>query len=276
MKRKIYIFYILLFALLSVLLACQAPFPYNPQPSKKFVVVEALLTNEFKYQQIRLSYSITETSDTVESVTGANVVVETQGKQYFFYESDSVPGLYISTDKFAATIDRDYRLDIVVNGKVYTAFTGEEPVGLLDSIRYEYNQDTGLYRISYVAPVFDPYSAAMYELYLDWSKVPGYSSLPYDSTHAKMYFFTLRTMDVNELFQPYQQQVYFPRGTEIVERKYSLTPFFESYIRALLLETHWSGSLFDVEHWNLPTNLSGGALGFFTACSVIERRYIVQ
>jgi hypothetical protein len=130
-----------------------------------------------------------------------------------------------------------------------------------------------MYTINYVAPIFSPYESALYIIYLDWSEVPGYENKPYDSTHAKTYFYTLQTMDVNEIFQPYQKPVYFPIGTKITEYKYSLTPFFAAYIRAFLSETHWAGSLFDVAHWNLPTNISGGALGFFTASSVIKRQY---
>ncbi len=259
-----------------MLTGCEAPFPYKPTKTRKFVVIEALLTNRFHYQSVKLSYSAPTTQDTIEPISGATVIVETKNSRLYFDESDSVPGVYVSRRRFAATIDRLFKLTVVVDGNVYTAYTGVMPVRLMDSLRYEYVPDTGLYRISYVAPVFDPFEAAMFEINLNWSHVPGYQNKPYDSTHARMYFFTLRTMDVNELFQPYQEQVYFPEGTVIVEKKYSLTPFFEQYVRALLLETHWSGSLFDVEHWNLPTNINGGALGFFTASSVIVRRYVVE
>ncbi len=270
------LFYILLATVLLLFAACEAPFPYTPENTKKYVVIEGLLTNEFRYQKIKLTYSIATTQDTVEPVTGANVVVETKNRIFYFDESDSLPGVYISRKRFAATIDRVFRLTVTVGNQVFVAYTQAVPVKLMDSLQYEFLPDTGLYRISYVAPVFDPFESAMYEIFLDWSHVPGYRNKPFDSTHARMYFYTLRTMDVNELFQPYQEQVYFPRGTVILERKYSLTPFFESYVRALLLETHWSGSLFDVEHWNLPTNINGGALGFFTASSVLNRKYIVQ
>ncbi len=275
MPRKGF-YYIFIVVFVITIVGCEAPFPYQPEQSEKLVVVEALLTNQFKYQTVKLSYSVATTQDTIDPISGATVVVETKNSRIFFDESDSLPGLYISRIRFAATIDRVYRLYIVVNDKVYTAFTGVMPVRLMDSLKYEYIPEKDLYRISYVAPVFDPFEAAMYELNLNWSHVPGYENKPYDSTHARMYFYTLRTMDVNELFQPYQEQVYFPRGTVIEETKYSLTPFFETYLRALLLETHWSGSLFDVEHWNLPTNIEGGAIGFFTASSVIKRVYIVQ
>jgi hypothetical protein len=35
------------------------------------------------------------------------------------------------------------------------------------------------------------------------------------------------------------------------------------------METEWSGGVFDVQHGNVNTNLSNGALGFFGVCMVV-------
>ena len=271
---KLWIYLLLSFVLFTF--SCEEPYPYKIDDTTKYVIVEGLLTNEYGYQRVKLSYSFADPGDTIEYINNATVIVRTKGRQYAFHHPDSLPGIYISNVKFAATIDRVYTLFAMVDNKIYKAATEVYPVDLPDTLRYEYVPQEGLYRISYVGPVFDPFEASMYIIDLDWSNLPDYDTMPYDSTHARMYFFTLRTMDVNELFQPYQQQVFFPKGTRIVEKKYSLTPFFESYIRAMLIETQWSGSLFDTQHWNLPTNIEGGALGFFTASSVVKREYVVE
>ncbi|MFH0866598.1 MAG: hypothetical protein V1904_10400, partial [Bacteroidota bacterium] len=56
--------------------------------------------------------------------------------------------------------------------------------------------------------------------------------------------------------------------TLITERRYSITAEHAQYIRAMLSETNWSGGLFDSAHSNVPTNMSEGAVGFFSACGV--------
>ncbi len=254
--------------------ACEEAYNFDDYRNTHVLVVEGWLTNEFKTQTIILSYSKAGPNDSITYASGADIKVNDGQNTYIFLESPDTPGLYKSTVRFAAAIDKIYRLIITLNDTIYTAVTGVLPVTAPDSIQLQYDSTRGEYRISYVAPIFSVYESALYIVYLDWSHVPGYENLPPDSTRAKLYYYTLQTMDVNEIFQPYQQQVYFPAGTIITEYKYSLTPFFATYIRALLSETQWSGSLFDVEHWNLPTNLTGGALGFFTASSVASRQYI--
>ena len=87
-------------------------------------------------------------------------------------------------------------------------------------------------------------------------------------TSARLLYYTLPTIDVSEIFAPGIQTIYFPSGTYITEKKYSITREHAEYIRALLLESKWQGGLFDTEHANLPTNMSNGAIGFFGACGV--------
>ena len=62
----------------------------------------------------------------------------------------------------------------------------------------------------------------------------------------------------------------------MIQRKYSLSPQHEEFIRSLLVETQWHGGNFDIEEGNVHTNLSEGALGFFGACSVITYSSTVE
>ncbi len=267
---------ILPFILAVFLVSCENPFDYQFETTDPLPVIEAWITNEYKNQEIIVSYTLSSPNDSVRYARDARVYVTDGQNVYDFVEQEGNPGHYVSTEKFLATVDRTYDLTVELDGKTYTASTNVLPVFMPDSMRFLYVQEKGLYRIDYVAPYFSPYESALYIIYLDWSNVAGYQDLPYDSTHAKVYFFTLKTVDVNQLFPPYHEDVYFPVGTKVTEYKYSLTPFFEQYVRAMLVETSWSGSLFDVQHFNLPTNIQGGALGYFTASSVVEREYVVR
>ncbi len=268
--------YILSVILLFALASCEEPFNYDGYKKLDYIVIQGWLTNEYKYQKITISNVKSYPNDTVVYVSRAYVIID-DGQNIYTFKDSAGRGQYYSTTKFAATIDKNYYLTVKIGNNIYLAQTHVTPVTEPDSIQFEFDSLRQKYRIKKVAPIFNPYESALYIVYLDWSKVDGYQDKPYDSTHAKMYFYTLQTMDVNELFQPFEQQIYFPKGTEIIEKKYSLTPFFASYIRAMLSETQWSGSLFDVQHWNLPTNIKGNnVLGFFTASSVTTINYQVQ
>jgi hypothetical protein len=108
----------------------------------------------------------------------------------------------------------------------------------------------------------------MWEVFLDWSKVPGYQQTDSTKCKARMLFYTLSTLDVSEIFAPSLESISFPSGTKITETRYSLTPEYAEFIREVLLETQWQGSLFNTTPANVPTNLSEGGAGFFAVCGV--------
>jgi hypothetical protein len=87
----------------------------------------------------------------------------------------------------------------------------------------------------------------------------------------------LNTIDVNQLYNiPETQEVCFPKGTRIIRKKYSLTPEYQEFLRTLLTETSWRGGLFDVESGNVMTNLSNGAVGYFSASTVVSDTITVR
>jgi hypothetical protein len=108
----------------------------------------------------------------------------------------------------------------------------------------------------------------MWEVLLDWSKVPGYQQTDSTKCKARLLFYTLSTLDVSEIFAPTVEKVSFPAGTTINEIRYSMTPEYAEFIREVLLETQWQGGLFNTIPSNVPTNLSSGGIGFFAVCGV--------
>jgi hypothetical protein len=75
-------------------------------------------------------------------------------------------------------------------------------------------------------------------------------------------------LDVSEIFAPSVESISFPSGTKITESRYSITPEYAEFIREVLLETQWQGSLFNTTPANVTTNLSSGGAGFFAVCGV--------
>ena len=149
------------------------------------------------------------------------------------------------------------------------------PGSFFPELRYSKNEKNDLYHVDWVANAFSSQDAAMWELLIDWSVVPGYEHLDSISNHARMLFYTLPTLDVSEVFAPQMEAIWFPAGTVITERRYSITPEHAEFIRELLLETNWTGGLFNVAAANVTTNLSNGAIGFFGTCAVTELSVIV-
>jgi len=118
--------------------------------------------------------------------------------------------------------------------------------------------------------------SALYLIESDWTELTGFDTIPPERKRTLSYFYTLNTVDANELFAPAKEAVYFPKGTKISMKKYSLTDEHAEFMRSMLFETEWTGGLFDANHANVKTNLSEGALGFFGACSVYSRYFIVD
>ena len=107
---------------------------------------------------------------------------------------------------------------------------------------------------------------------MDWSHIPGYDTLAAENNHAILYgyYFSNLTVDVNELFAPARDRVRFPPGTHVIITKESLSDGYAEYLRGLLSETAWNGGLFDVKPGDPFDNISEGAIGYFSASTVIR------
>jgi hypothetical protein len=136
--------------------------------------------------------------------------------------------------------------------------------------------DNNLRKVNWTAPGYNPDDLAMYEVRISWSHLVD-STLTDTLTEARMMHYTLNTIDVSHIVFPQEkEEVLFPAGSILIVRKYSLTEDFAAYLRALLAETEWQGSLFEDARGNLPTNISNGGLGYFSACSVVADTVVAE
>ena len=245
----------------------------NDVPAK--VIVDGIITDEVKSQVIKLSWSVSELNQLPSPVSGAGVVISNEDSTWQLAEFPPNSGVYNTPPSFFARVQKNYTLFISAGGKIYTAKTTMTSGSLFGELQYARNDASNLYYVDWVANAFSTERAAMWELLIDWSKVPGYEHLDSLDNHARMLFYTLPTLDVSEVFAPQMESLFFPAGTRITERRYSLTPAHAEFIREMLLETNWAGGLFTVAPANVGTNLSNGAFGFFGACAVTELSVIV-
>lgn len=262
--------------------ACEEPFSWEAGAAgEPLLVVEGWLTNERKPHTIILSQTVSSQKEIPAAVSGARVVVREGARSYVFMEEPAGSGRYQS-EAFQAVFGKPYHLFIRQQDQNYTATTYMVPVTPFHPLEFEpvvpaagdpaagTPGDT-LLQLRYQAPggPVGGVAPAMEEIYLDWSGVQGYESRPAAETSAKLLFYTLSTLDVNQLFAPAKEKVHFPAGTRLLRKKYSLSPEQEAFIRSVLFETEWRGGIFDVQKGNVATNLSGGAVGFFAASTVL-------
>lgn len=241
------------------------------------IVVEAVITNETGRQCIMLSHSTGYMNEEPLPLSGAEVYISNEDSTWRFTEEASPgEGWYTSETDIAASYDKNYSLLILFKDHVFSAQTYMAQGKFFTELTYTRNPASDLYHISYVASSFQEEDPAMWEIMLDWSSVPGYENEDPENCRKKLLFYTLSTLDVSQVFAPLVEEVWFPAGTRIDQRRYSLTPEHEAFIRSLLLETSWQGGIFPSDPANIGSNISGGALGFFAVCAVNSLSIIVE
>ena len=239
------------------------------------IVVDGVITNEVKYQQIRLTKPFISQNDQPIAVSGASVKIVVDNLQVQFNESPENPGYYLSEIPAAASIDKTYELQIQVEDQEYNAETYMVPVIPSGSPAWIYDSNKDLYTIGWPASQYSQFEQAMYEADISWTHLLDSAYVDSVST-AKLMYYTFNTIDVSYVIFPQDKEdVYFPQYSKAVVKKYSLTDEYASFLRALLAETEWQGSLFEDARGNLPGNISNGGLGYFSACSVISDTLVV-
>ncbi|MCI5057329.1 MAG: DUF4249 domain-containing protein [Flavobacteriales bacterium] len=266
--------YLIIIALFFFCFACEKRIDWEYQNlESQVIVIDALLTNERKKHYITISEVSADINGDQKLVSGAQVNVIVDDTSYLLIEAS--PGKYSTDSSFQTIINKDYNLSVVYNGKNFEASTYSIPVTPFEPLKYVETNDSGFYRVSQVTSEIST-DEAMYEISIDWSHIPGFDTLDYEENHALFYEYSLNSIDEHQIFSAGEAEVTFPLNAIIVEKKYSLTPEHANYIRGLLSETRWRGGAFDVQPANLPTNIQGGAVGYFGASSVIIDTIIVQ
>lgn len=255
------------YILLLLLASCAKEADWTPAgDAGEWIVVDGIITSEARVQYLYIHYNKYDLNDKPLPLSGAEVIINNEDETFRLTEDPGAPGKYLTDTVVAALLNKNYSL-LILNGQdVYSAqaymVTGQQ----FPELSYAKNDDDELYHIDYVASAFEASNPAMWEVLIDWSAVPGYENS--DDTRRRLLFYTLPTLDVSQVFAPLVEEVSFPAGTKIDQRRYSLSPEHAAFIRSLLLETSWQGGVFPSDPANVNTNLSEGALGFFGVCAV--------
>ncbi len=208
-----------------------------------------------------------------EAVSGLVVEITDGRSIHPLHEDRSRPGTYLTSPDFAGEAGRGYQLRIHQGDKLITAISYLREVTPIQNMRpYQVQNNPPLYEV-YITDSDEP---AIVRLELDWSHVPGYDTLSHAENHALIYHYTLGTIDVNRMFPPDREAVRFPPGTIVFREKESVNGQYEEFLRGMISETDFRGGVFDVLPGNARTNLTEGAIGYFTATQVIRDTLVIE
>ena len=230
------------------------------------LVVDGMITNERKPHRVSLSRTVAELNQPPEPVSNALVAITDGDTIFLLNERPAGTGQYYTDSTVQGVVGKPYFLYVRIEEREYWSERTEMvPVEPLESLNYRKTpENPNLYEfINLETP--DP---SMTQLYLDWSHLLGGENP--DDARIWFRYYTLRSVDVNELFKPDQQRIVFPAGTRVWRTKYSLSSGHQAFIRSLLMETEWKGGVIDVLPANVITNMVGGAVGYFGASTAIS------
>ena len=247
-----------------------------PDQSTSWIVVNAILTDEQKVQPVRITTPVNGLNEIPQPITGATVLITTADSLWILNEDPLKPGNYLTDSLFVAQLGHTYTLQISYSGNNFSAKAEMVPGKVFNELTYKKNENDSWHHIDWVASAFSVDNPALWEILIDWSTLPGFDTLDPATCRARLLFYTLPTIDVSQIFAPMMEQTSFPAGSIINERRYSLTPSHAEFLRQLLLETNWQGSMFPTANANVITNLSPGALGYFGVCAVTELSLVVK
>jgi len=258
-----------LYILLMILAACVKEADWeSPGTGSDFIIIDGIITNESRSQYIKLHYTKTDLNGELPPISGAQVILNNEDSTWQLLEDPQESGKYLSNRAIVAQLNKNYSLLVVYQQNIYSAQAAMVPGRAFAELSYVKNDDNDLYHIDYVASAFEEDDPAMWEIIIDWSAVPGYENVDPDDARKRLLFYTLTTLDISQIFAPLVEQISFPAGTRIDQRRYSLTAEHADFVRSLLLETSWQGGVFPSDPANVLTNISDGGLGFFGICAV--------
>lgn len=245
---------------------CEETFDWNSQGlSEPLLVVDALLTNESKQHEVRLSLTKDNLNQPFSSVEDALVFINDGENTFQLTHDQDRPGTYL-TDPMRALFGKIYTLYIVYNENEYAAFATSSFGSPIEPLVTSETED-GLVEYLYQEST----SPSMMELQV---RYPGNFNATEPDINA--FYYTLDVIDINKVFAPDRETITFPKGSQVLRKKYSLTENHQDFLRSLLSETEWRGGLFDVAPGNVNTNLSEGAVGYFAVSMVTTEIITVE
>ncbi|HEX9827253.1 MAG TPA: DUF4249 domain-containing protein [Flavobacteriaceae bacterium] len=166
--------------------SCIVPYEGNFGGFDDVLVVNSVITNENKRQEVKLTRSYHFEEEGPQDETGAQVIVVSNESDEFIFE-ETEPGTYLSIQPFAAQIGKEYSLQITTaNGNSYKSSPVQLPVSStnVDDVYAERTINSeGTEGVGIIVDSFDPSGNSKYyrhEFIVTFKIIAPYWS-PYDA-----------------------------------------------------------------------------------------------
>lgn len=252
-----------------MVVSCQEKIDIDVPGTSPLVVIEAEITSETDSSFVKLSKTVDyyETGN-YPAITAASVLVN--GVVF----NHMANGIYKPVSPYKGVVGQQYNLAVVVEGKTYTASSILEPMFRVDTTFQTYRQAESFleegYAISYVG--YDDRSKIKFTYF----RFGLYSNIiSSDSLYEPKVLFNNDQTPIGTIYPFELPFVRYQKGQEAILIFRSITKDMNDFIEAYNNQTSGAPGPFQVPPANLPTNIVGGAIGYFATYDVVRRRHLV-
>jgi hypothetical protein len=266
MKRKLHqptiFFTIVAFAML--LLSCKKVIQIDFNNSGNLLVIEGNVVNTTSTQTVKISKSVNITDlSNFPAVSGATVTITSEGRVYTLREQ--TPGIYL-TSSLRGQPTKNYQLNVVADGKTYTASSTMPAQVKLDSLNLNITTIVNKDYQSAMAYYTDPATIAnYYRFILTVDGVVSKNYFVYDDnlTNGRVVNRDLRDNDLNLV-----------TGDVVNVQMQCVDKNVYQYWNGLSQNESRGGA--STTPANPESNISNGALGYFSAHTVQDKQFVVR
>lgn len=240
------------------------------------LVVDAQFTDEPGAHFVRLTWSVPLHSNEPAPAASRAMVTVSDGRHvYPFVENTPGSGIYYTEAAVKGEAGKTYTLLIAHEGKTYTATeTMQEVTGLAPVENYRPESPQSNFYLWDVPNIHSVHAGTSYEWHVILTPPTGGTL----QKELEFVYYNFTGLETSALFQlnEMSQTLRFEKGTTLTQKKYSLSPHYYHFLKAMYTETDWRGGLYDASPANVPTNLSGGATGFFRVSAVTSLSQVIR
>jgi hypothetical protein len=270
--KNIAFLFLLFFTL--VFTSCETVVDLDLEQSEPKLAVEAVVTDQVNRNFVQLTLSAPYAKNVEpQAVTDAQIsLTDNAGTSTVFLHEAN--GLYKPAADFKGVLGRSYTLTILAKGQTYTATSVLNPVPALDKVEFEYvdgkNDDYGRKEGYYISTAFQDIAGVKNYYQLDvWVNGQRKQRDANDIMVTEDKLYDGSYLDDVNIF------ITFAKNDKLEVNLLSLTK--EAYdFYAALGDLANQGGFMGRNPANLPTNLSNGAVGFFSASAVSTKSLVIE
>lgn len=267
--------------IMLLVLGCEEDIDLKLKNTTPKFVVDGRITTDTMAHVVRLTMTADYYSNQVTPpVSGAKVTLDDGQQVIVLKESGSHPGKYETPADYYGLPGRTYQLKIENvdtnkdgQAEIYEAASTMQPVNAIDSIDYEYHEEYKLWKVLLNAQdIKDREDYYMWAVAKNDSLVSDqYSELVstsdefFDGNYARRVW--VQSIDKED--DDGEVHITLKEGDWIKLFMCGITKDFHEYLEAIEEETGFKNPMFSGPPANVKGNISNGALGYFTAYSIV-------